>query len=84
MKNRAAKVPRRAVPKAADDIRMANPVESNCFVLKIFDQCSFQIGIQVVLKKDVKGLDNDLTVRRLRRCEHVAGKVNFRVTAASK
>ena len=61
---------------------MAHAVERDRFVLKIFDQRAFQIGVQIVLHKNVERFDDDPAVRRPGRSENIAGDVNFGVTSA--
>ena len=78
MKNRSVQIARRAVSETADDVRMAHAVERNRFVLKIFDQRAFQIGVQIVLQENVESFDNDLFVRRLRRSQTCRGRRKFR------
>ena len=82
MKNRAAQIAGGAVADTADDIRMANAIERSGFVLKILDESSLKVRVEIVLKKHVERLDNDLAVRRLGRSEYVAGEKNFGITAA--
>src|SRR5258706_8975532 len=84
MKNCTTQIAGGAVADAADDIRMANAIEGNGFVLKILDESSLKVGVEIVLKKHVERLDNDLAVRRLGRSEYIAGKKNFGITAESE
>src|SRR5215204_1228938 len=84
MKNHPAQVARRAVSEAADDVRMAHAVERNRFVLKIFDERAFEVGVQIVLHKDVEGFDDDFFMRRLRGGDSVQRDVNFGIAATTE
>ena len=66
MENGSRKIPSSTVPKPADHIRRADPIKGDRFVLEIFDQCSFEVGVEIVLQEDVQRLDDDLAVRGLR------------------
>ena len=69
---------------AADDVRVTNAVESDGFVLEIFDKGAFESSVEVVLQKDVKGFDDNRTVRRLGRGDSVAGHKYLGITAFPK
>src|SRR5688500_18087324 len=59
MKDRASQIPGRAVPDAADYVRVANAIERDRLVLKVLDKCSLEVVVEIVLKKDVQGLYDD-------------------------
>jgi hypothetical protein len=44
---------------------MADAIECDRLVLKILDQRTFQIVVQIVLQKDIEGFYDNLFVRRL-------------------
>jgi hypothetical protein len=52
--------------------------------LKILNERTFQIRVQVVLHEDVEGLDNDDAMGRLWRRERVAGNVDLSVASSSE
>jgi hypothetical protein len=83
MEHHTVQVTRSAVAEPADDIRMAYAIESDGFVLKIFDERSFEIGVEVVLQKNVQSLDNDRAMRRLPR-KGVVGREDLGIAAAAK
>ena len=62
MKNRPLEVAGGAVSDTADNIRVPNTVEGDGFVLEIFNESAFQIGIEIVLQKDVESFDDYLAV----------------------
>jgi hypothetical protein len=68
------------VADAADDVRVANAVEGDRFILKVLDQSPFQIGVEIVLQKYVESLDNDRRLRRLRRSERVFRQKDLSIT----
>lgn len=84
VKNGPDQVAGRAMANAANDIRVANPIESDGLVLKVLNQRSLEIRVQIVLQKDIEGFNDDVAVRRLRRCQDVAGKKNLRVAAPAE
>ena len=51
---------------------VADAVEGDGFVLEIFNESAFQIGIEIVLKKDVESFDDDLAVWWLRRSGRIS------------
>jgi pyruvate-ferredoxin/flavodoxin oxidoreductase len=83
MKDHAAQVARCSVAEPADDVRMADAVERDRLVLKVFDERSFEIGVKVVLHQHVERLDHDLAVRRLRGRDRVARKKDLGMLAVA-
>jgi hypothetical protein len=81
MKNRSPEIACRAVADAAYDIWVSDLVEGNGFILEILYERAFQIGVEIVLQKDVKGLDDDGRMCRLRRCQDIASEVNFGIAS---
>jgi hypothetical protein len=63
---------------------MTNTVKSDRFVLKVLDQRSFEIVVEIVLEKDIKCLYDDIAVRGTMRRENIPRKVDLCVTASSK
>jgi hypothetical protein len=63
---------------------MADPVERNCFVLKVLDERSFKVFVQIILKKNVQRLNNNQAVRRFWRRENVASNEYFGIASASE
>ena len=84
MEDRPVEVTRRAVSEPADHIWVTDSIERNSFVLKILDQSSFKICIQIVLKKDVKGLYHDLAVIGLRRSQCVTRNKDLGITSPAE
>ena len=84
MKDGSLQIAGRAVSDAADDIRVPNAVKGDRLILKILDQRAFEVGVEVILKKDVQGLDHNGAVRRLWRRERVPGDKYFSITAAAE
>ena len=84
MKNHPAQVARRAVTETADDVRMTHAVERDRFVLKIFDERPFEIGVQIVLHKNVERFDDDLFMRRLQGGDIITRDINFGITATTE
>ena len=82
MKYRSCEVPSCSMSEPADNVRIANTVEGDRFVLEVLDQRPFKIGIEIVLEKHVKRLNNDLTVWRLGRSESVTRNEDLGVTPA--
>jgi hypothetical protein len=81
MKDRSRQVAGRSMSDAANDIRVANAVECYRFVLKILDKGSLQVRVEVILEKDIQGLDHDILVRRLRRGKDIAGQNDLGITS---
>src|SRR5687768_5513822 len=71
MERHPLKIACRSVPKPVYYVRMTNPIESNSLVLKVFNQRSLEIGVEIILKKNIKSLDHNQLVRRLVICEIV-------------
>ncbi|HVQ55778.1 MAG TPA: hypothetical protein VMS29_03390, partial [Pyrinomonadaceae bacterium] len=84
MKDSAVQIPRGAVPETADDIRVTDAVERDGLILEIFDKRSFEVVIKIVLQKNIKGFDYDLSVRRLRRRKRVMGEEDLGIAAATQ
>jgi hypothetical protein len=82
MEDRAGKIACAPVSEPTDNVRMADSVQSDGFVLKVLDQCALKIGIEVVLKENVQCLDNDLAMRGLRRRKGVTRDEDLGVTPA--
>ena len=64
--------------EAANDIRVANLVERDRFVLKVLDERLFKFGVGCALQRDVERLDDDLIVIM----SLVVGDKHFGITAA--
>jgi len=84
MKDRTLQIACRSVTKAADDVRMADTVERDRFILKIFYECAFEIGVEIVLKKDIERFDDDLAVRRVSGGNRITCEKYLGITAASQ
>jgi len=84
MKDRAGKVAGSAMAQAADDVRVADPVECDRLVLKVLNEGSFEVCIKVILKEYIKCLDDDLPMRGLRRSERIAGDEDLGVTSPTE
>ena len=82
--NRPAQIAGRPVAKPADDIWVPNAVQRDRFVLKILDQSPFQIRIEIVLKENIQSFDDNLFVRRTRRCNTVRRKRGRGITTSAK
>src|SRR5947199_6698954 len=64
-----------------DDVGMANTVESNSLVLKIFNQGALKVCVRHALQKNVQRLDDDSLRLALSRVQ-ISCDVNLGVTAA--
>ena len=53
----------RAMANAADDVRMADAVKSDCLVLKVLDERTFQISIQIVLQENIQSFNYNFFMR---------------------
>jgi hypothetical protein len=73
MEHGAVKVSGSPMSKPADDVGVANAIERDGFILKIFYERTLKLGIEIVLKEYIKRLDNYLEMRRLRRRERIPG-----------
>lgn len=82
MEDRAGKIACTPVSESADNVRMADSVKSDGFVLKVFDKSALEIGIEVVLKEDIQSLDNYLAMRGLRRRKSVTRDEDLGVAPA--
>src|SRR2546425_4671692 len=74
MKCGAVDIERGAVTEAADDVRVTDAIESNCFILKILDESLFEISILITLKQHIQSFDNnfaELLVGRRQIARHV-------------
>ena len=83
MKRSAVKIDSRAVAEATDDVRMANAIERDRFILKILNQRAFEIRILITLKQDVEGFDDDVA-KSFIGGRQVARHVNLCVAAAAQ
>jgi hypothetical protein len=84
MEHRPVQVSRRAMAQTADNIRVTDAVEGDRFVLKVLDQCSFQVFIQIVLEKDVERFYDNRAVSRLGRGYNVTREIDLGVAAAAE
>ena len=82
MENGSGKITSGAVSESADHVRMADSVQSDGFVLKVFDESALEIGIEIILKENVQCLDNDLAMWSLRRRKSVTRDEDLGVTPA--
>src|SRR5690606_21520415 len=82
MKDRSLQVACRAVPQPAQDVRVADAVKSDRLILKIFYECAFKVGVDVVLKKNIKSLYDHAAVDRMRSRERVARRKYLGIAAA--
>jgi hypothetical protein len=71
------------VTKAADNIRMPDPIESDCLVLKVLYERSLQIIVEVIAEQNIKRLDNDVRVCRLSGRKRVARDEDLGVASAT-
>jgi hypothetical protein len=73
-----------AMAKTADNIRVANAIESCSLVLEILHERSFKCIVEIVLKEDIQGLDDDVRMRRTRGSQNITGQVDLSVTAPAE
>ena len=67
--------------EATDNIRMPNAIEGDRLILKILDQRSLQVGIEIILEEYIKCFYDDESVWRVMRRKHIAGQKDLGVAA---
>jgi hypothetical protein len=82
VENRPRKIPRRAMAQTADDIRMTDPIERDRLILKVLDKRPLKVVIEIVMKKNVKAFYDYELMRRLLRCDDIAGQKHLGVAAS--
>src|SRR6185369_10344334 len=83
MKGGADKVNGGSVTQPIYDIWMSDTVESNSLVLKIRNQRSFELGIGLILQKNIESFYDDCS-RSTIVCVQVIGDVDFRIATTAK
>ena len=83
MKRGAIEIERGAVTEAADDVGMTDPIEGNCFILKILDESLFEISILITLKQHIQSFDDDFAELLVGR-RQIARHVDFGIAAATE
>src|SRR5215207_2940789 len=83
MKRGAGEIDGGAMSKTVYDVRMANAVERDCFVLKVRNERVLQLGVGCVLQIQIEGFDDDRARRTFRRSV-VVGDVDLGIAATSK
>src|SRR6185503_6870135 len=83
MKGRSGEIDCRAVSETIYDVRMANAIECDCFVLKVRDERALQFDVGRVLQVEIQGLDDDRARGAFGRGV-VVGDVDLRVAATSE
>ena len=84
MKRDPRKVASRTVAKPADHIRMPHTVEGDRLILEVLYQRSFEIGIEVILKENIKCLDHDAAMQGLCRREGITSDEDLGMTSPTE
>lgn len=84
VKNDPGQVACSSVTETADNVGMANPIKSHSLILKILDERSFEIKVDVFLKENIEGFDNDRAVRRPRGSKRITSREDLRITSLSE
>src|SRR6185503_15881094 len=72
-----------AVAQTADDVGMANAIESDRFILEILDKSAFEIGILITLKQNIESFDNNFPKLLVGR-RQIARDINLGITAVAE
>src|SRR5215211_4053289 len=83
MEGRAREIDGGAVSKTVYNVRMANAIERDRFVLKVGDERALQFDVGRVLQVEIEGLDNDRALSAFGRGV-VVGDIDLRVAATSE
>jgi hypothetical protein len=84
MKDCALEVACCAMSEPANDIGVPDAIEGDRLILKVFDKRPFKVLIDIVLEKNIKGLNDDDGLRRVSRRKYIACSKDLGIAAASE